>query len=218
MLLGHLFFIPAIFLIGMVSGLAVARSRPSPGEPAAPGGTGPTVLVSSLGLFVAVLVATHFAPLPGGLQDLRASLDQRELFDQKPSFSADEAYRRIGDFGEAGRAAYRQFTYTTDLAFPLGLLVFLHVLAGFVAERVELGRATHRLLRLGPWLWFASDLVENGIVHFLLSTFPARHAGLATGLAVASVAKFSLLFVSFVLPAAFYLGARRTASPAPRAA
>lgn len=218
MLLGHLFFVPAVFLVGMVSGLEVARRRSSPGEPKAPGRTGPLALMSSLGLFVLVLVVTHFAPIPGGLQDLRARLDRQQLFDQRPSFSPVETHRRIGDFGEAGREAYRRFTYTTDVAFPLGLLIFLRTLAGFVAERAARGRVTHRVLRLGPWLWFTSDLVENGIVHFLLSAYPERHEGLATGLALVSVVKFALLLLSFALPTAVYLGANRTASLVTRAA
>jgi hypothetical protein len=87
------------------------------------------------------------------------------------------------------------------------------VLARFVGERVAVGKVTRVILGVGPMLWFMSDVVENGIVYFLLSTYPTRHAVPATMLAYVTVSKFSLLLVSFVLPLAVYVMSLRKAAP-----
>jgi hypothetical protein len=213
--LSHLIFIPAVFLVGVLTGFVVGRHRSDAFLPhtAAARRTRPTTLVLVLGMFLAILLATHVAPIPGGVRALQASVDQQKLFDQTPAFSPDEVYRRIVAYGEVGRATYQQFTFTTDLIFPLGLFLFLFVLGRFVGERVAVGKLTRVILGVGPILWFMSDLVENGIVHFLLSTYPTRHAVPATMLAYVTVAKFFLLLVSFALPLAVYvMSLRRAAS------
>jgi hypothetical protein len=208
--LGHFLFIPTVFFIGMLSGFAAATHR-SGGSPArsVTRAVRPVVLLSALGLFLVTLLATHFAPIPGGVQDLHVSLDHHKIFDQNPSFSLEETYRRVSGFGEAGREAYQRFTYTTDLIFPLALLFFLFVFARFVAERVVVGKAPRIILIAAPFLWFTSDLIENGILYFLLSTYPAQQVVPASMLAYVSVLKFSLLVVSFVLPLAVYAVAAR---------
>lgn len=212
--LSHLISIPAVFLIGALTGFVVATHRAGASLPstAAAGKVRPTALVSTLGVFLITLLATHFAPISGGVRALQASVNHQNLFDQNPAFSPDEVYRRIVAFGEVGREAYLQFTYTTDLIFPLGLFLFLFVLARFVGERVALVKVTRIILSVGPILWFMSDLVENGIIYFLLSTYPTRHAVPATMLAYVTMSKFSLLLVSFVLPLAVYVMSLRKAA------
>jgi hypothetical protein len=69
-----------------------------------------------------------------------------------------------------------------------------------------------KILSVGPVLWFMSDLVENGIIYFLLSAYPTRHAVFATMLPYVTVAKFSLLLVSFVLPLTVYVMSLRKAA------
>lgn len=199
----HLMFIPAVFLIGALAGSLVATHRAGR----------PTALLATLGVFLVTLLVTHAAPIPGGVQALRASVDHQQLFDQHPAFSPDDVHRRISAFGATGREAYQQFTYTTDLVFPLALFLFLFALARFVSERVGPMRIPRSILRLGPILWFTSDLVENGIIYFLLATYPTLHAVPATMLAYVTVSKFVLLLVSFVLPLALYVRLLRKATP-----
>jgi hypothetical protein len=213
--LSHLIFIPAVFLVGALTGFAAATHRAGGSLPstAAAGTVSRTALVSTLGVFLITLLATHFAPIPGGVRALRASVNHQKLFDQSPAFSPDEIYRRIVAFGEVGREAYQQFTYTTDAIFPFALFLFLFVLARIIGERVALAKLTRISLSIGPILWFVSDLVENGIVYFLLSSYPTRHAVPATMLAYVTVSKFSLLLVSFVLPLAVYAMSLRKSAP-----
>ena len=199
----HLIFIPAVFLIGVLVGVLVTTHRAGR----------PTALVAALGVFVITLFATHLAPVPGGVRALRASVSQQQLFDQHPTFSPDAVYRRISDFGATGREAYQQFTYTTDLIFPLALFLFLFMLARFVDTRVAPVDIPQRILKLAPRLWLTSDLVENGIIYFLLATYPTRHAIPAALLAFVTVSKFVLLLVSFALPLALYMVSLRKSTP-----
>ncbi len=199
----HLIFIPAVFLIGALAGFIVAMRR----------GNRPTALVATLGVFLVTLLVTHAAPTPGGVRALQASVNQHQLFDQHPAWSPDDLYRRISAFGATGREAYQQFTYTTDLIFPLALFLFLVALARFVGERVGRMKIPRSILRLGPILWFTSDLVENGIIYFLLASYPTRHAVLAAMLAYVTISKFVLLLVSFALPLTLYAVSLRKSTP-----
>lgn len=201
--LSHLIFIPAVFLIGALAGFTVATRR----------GGRPTALLTTLGIFFVTLLVTHAAPIPGGVHALKASVNHQQLFDQHPTVSPDDVYRRISAFGATGREAYQQFTYTTDLVFPLTLFLFLFALARFVGERFGPMQMQRRILRLGPILWFTSDLVENGIIYFLLATYPTLHAVPASMLAYVTVSKFVLLLVSFALPLALYVLSLRKSPP-----
>lgn len=200
----HLFFIPAVFLVGALAGFIAATHRTAR----------PTALLATLGVFLVTLLATHFAPIPGGVQALKASVNHQQLFDQRPAFSSDELQSRLDAFGAAGREAYQQFTYTTDLIFPLALFLFLFALARFVGERVGPMKIPRGILRAAPILWFSADLVENGIIYSLLATYPTLHAAPAMLLPYVTISKFGLLLVSLVLPLALYAMTLRKSAPA----
>lgn len=203
----HLFLIPAVFLIGALAGFIAATRR------ATRGAARPTALLATLGVFLVTLLATHFAPIPGGVQALKASVNHQPLFDQRPAFSSDDLLRRSDAFGATGREAYQQFTYTTDLIFPLALFLFLFALARFAGERVGPMKIPRGILRAAPILWLTADFVENGIIYFLLETYPALHAAPATLLPYVTVSKFALLLVSLVMPLAVYAVTLRKSTP-----
>jgi hypothetical protein len=212
--LEHLVFIPGVFLVGALAGFVVAprRTIAAPAHRPLAGTVRPVTVLATLGAFLIILLATHVAPIPGGLRALRASVNQQALFDQDPAFSPDEVARRIAAFGEAGREAYQRFTYTTDLVFPLGLFLFLYVLARFVGTRVALERVPRIILGIVPVLWLASDFAENATVSFLISTYPVRHPVPATVLAYVTVSKYTLLATSVLLPLVVFAASRRTAA------
>lgn len=198
----HFIFIPAVFLIGGLTGVVGAHywGRVPLARSTATGHVRPIALARTLGVFLMTFVVTHLLPVPGGVLALRSSVNHQKLFDQNPAFSPDETYRRIVAFGQGGRDAYQQFTHTSDLMFPLALFLFLFVLARFVGERVAPAKGTRIMLSAAPIVWFISDLVENGTVYLLLSTYPTRHAVASTLLPYVTVSKFALLVVSFGLP------------------
>jgi hypothetical protein len=205
----HLLFIPAVFLIGVLAGIIGIQhwSTGSSSRSTFSTASRPRALATSLGVFLLVFLATHFAPIPGSVMTLRSNLNHQKLFDQSPSFSIDETYRRIESFGPAGRDAYQLFTFTTDLIFPLALFFFLFSLARYVARRIDSVPVAwlRSLATTAPIAWLLMDLLENGTVHFLLWTHPTPQPLPAMLLPYLTVSKLSLLALSFGLPIATFL-------------
>jgi hypothetical protein len=162
--------------------------------------------ISGRGLFVSLLVfafafiVTHFLSIPRSAHAVHHALNGAQIFDKAPSFSASEVYERIASFPRSGIYDYKQFTYTTDVLFPLTLLTFLVLLSFYVSERALLPQRYRTFLIVIPITWFAFDMIENVIVFRLLSDFPSRNEFLAGILGFGTVIKFSLLLISLVAP------------------
>jgi hypothetical protein len=202
----HLFFVPFVFLLGIVTGSLLARARlmPEAGSTPAPR-VGTKGLVVPLVAFLFLFVVTHLLGSHGGAKAVEQALGGHRLFDQQASFSVSEVYARIGAFGQAGRAAYATMTFTQDLLFPLVLFAFLVQLLRFVTERAGLRPDLRRLALLVPTAWLLADLVENATIYRLLTSYPARHDFLAGSLGALTYLKFTLLVASVALSAALSL-------------
>lgn len=208
----HLYFIPFIFALGFLTGALATRTRPA-GVPAT--GSGRHVLVAGA-VVLFVFIATHALSMHGGARHTTDLLRGQAIFDQRPSFTADEVYERTERFGALGREAYQKMTYTSDLVFPLALFYFLARLGRYVAlsaiPRSALTPQYLVLVMVAPVLWLLADLGENSIVYTLLETFPARNDALAGILGVVTDAKFTLLVASVVVPAVLLGVAQRGAN------
>jgi hypothetical protein len=201
----HLFFIPFVFSLGFVVG-ALATREPPPDTPA---NSARPVLFAGL-LVLLVFFVTHVLSLHGGARHTGDLLAGQAIFDQRPSFTADEVYARMELFGAAGREAYRKMTFTSDLIFPLVLFHFLVRLARYVAHSAVPGSAlAAKVATVVPLLWLVTDLAENATVHALLRKFPERNDALAGILGVVTDAKFALLTASVVVPAVLLGAAHR---------
>lgn len=197
----HIYFIPVVFLLGVIVGhiSSLRGSRPAPLTRAR--ATLATVLWPLAG-FVVLFLATHAFSVHGGAKAVHHALGDLPLFDQRPSFGAEEVYRRIQLFSPEGRVAYQRMTYTTDVAFPVTLWLFLVQLARYVAERTTAAPlGLRRLAVLLPGAWLGTDLLENWIVYDLLATFPNRRDGLAAALGYVTETKFALLVGSLLATA-----------------
>jgi hypothetical protein len=161
-------------------------------------------LALAFGAFSLVFVITHMVPFEGGAKALHATLQGQPLFDQHTAPTADAVYERLQSFGAAGREAYRRFTYTGDILFPLSLLLFLTVLAFFVRQRTAAPRALRYLLISLPFIWFLADMAENSMIYVLISNYPDRHMFLAGLLSTITTLKFTLLLGSIGVPAVLY--------------
>lgn len=82
-----------------------------------------TVLLAFL-IAVAVGVVQHLIPFPGGLIELTTASGGLNILDQQPAFTSDEVHHRLEAFGPVARSLYQRFTVTTDIVFPLTVLVF----------------------------------------------------------------------------------------------
>ena len=209
----HIIYIPMVFLLGFVLGgwlvtRLARRQLPATREPAAGAraegatrtATSMWPVLSAFAVFASAFISTHIFPLFGGVKAIASATAGLRLLDQQPAFSSAEVYARLTEFGVAGRTLYQQFTYSTDVLFPLTLLVFLLLLARYVSARIALGTRLRRSLLALPLLWFATDMLENAMLFSLLAGFPARNDRLASGLGLVTVGKFVLLLLSISAP------------------
>lgn len=162
--------------------------------------TSRSTLLAALGLAIAVFAITHYAPIPYGLKEVTAAGGQAQILDLAPAFTSEAVHARLAAFGAEGRAIYQRFAVTTDVAFPLALLVFLFVFARFAGERAALPRAARGLVLAVPLVWFAADMIENLTIFTLIAQFPARNDLLESNLGFVTLAKRAMLLASLALP------------------
>lgn len=166
--------------------------------------SGRSVLIA-FGIALAIFVLTHLAPIPGGLRDLMSVNGGHAILDQQPELSAQGVYERLDAFGEEGRALYQRFLLTTDIVFPIGLLVFMSLFARFSAERLGSWPLLRVLLPVVALTWFAFDMIENLSIVALLSNYPVRNDTVASYLGVVTLAKRFMLIASILMPTALLL-------------
>lgn len=163
----------------------------------------------------AIFVVTHLLPLPGSVRALAEATGGRPILDLDPSFSADEVYRRLAAFGVEGRAMYRQTLLTSDIVFPLSVLVFFHLFARRAAEQLSPPKPVRMLLLAMPFAYFLADLAENAGIFAMLAYYPARLDAIAGNLGFVTAFKRAAQFAALLLPAALFFMAelRRLSTP-----
>lgn len=199
----HFLYIPIIFSLGLLVGTLLSSYSETPIENKQkqnPQILKGRALLGSFLIFIAVFIGTHFFNVPRSSKAVSTALHGADIFDKKPSFSSEEVYSRIASFPIDGIALYKQFTYTIDILFPITLFVFLILLSLYVTNRFLIPRRFQIALILIPTVWFASDMVENYIIYYLLNTLPAKHEELAGMLGYLTITKFTLLILSIALP------------------
>jgi hypothetical protein len=214
----HVFYIPTIFLLGFVFGTLVNEKRQSlnarnSGMRISVGDSQHQTSVKSLLytfiIFLIVFVITHLFEIPWGPKTVHHLLGGVDLFDKRPVFSVTEIYKRIGSFSAEGLIAYKRFTYTVDLIFPLSFFAFLFTFARFVYQRITVSKFLLTVLMSLPFLWLGSDLLENAITFSILSDFP-EHNLLASALGFATATKFGFILLSIFAPSLLLIFARRS--------
>lgn len=202
----HIFYIPTIFLLGLIFGILLGNNT---NTVSADG----KVSVKKLGLvfliFLIVFIITHAFTIPAGSKQVSMLLGGLEIFDKKPIFGSDAVYHYMQSFTEIGIQVYKRFTYTIDVVFPLSMLAFLHTFSKFTLQRIKLPKYFFKIAGLLPWIWFGFDMLENATVFYLLSEFPKQHPLIAGSLGWITVIKFVLLFLSLFVPASLLLLARK---------
>lgn len=196
----HILYIPIVFMLGFLTGMLITQKKERPLAESRKTISG-KVLLASLIVFLFAFVGTHFFSIPRSAHAVHHALNGAEIFDKKPSYSSTEVYDRISAFPESGIILYKQFTYTTDILFPITLFVFLILLCIYVKQRAALPNKLRLAIALVPITWFCFDLLENFIVFTLLDTFPSRNEILASVLGYVTVLKFTLLLLSISIPA-----------------
>ncbi len=200
----HLMYIPAIFLLGMVFGTMLPRQATSLSE--SKDTRLKKRLLQSFLIFILFFAVTHIFEIPGGAKSVAKQLGGSELFDRMPSYSASDVYKRIRSFSDYGLAAYKRFTFTIDIIFPLSFLFFLSTYVRYVCARVSLPQSLGSIFIYLPFAWFFSDMIENAILFSLLSLFPEQNYFLGNSLGIITTVKFSLLVLSILAPTILLIG------------
>lgn len=164
-------------------------------------------VLAAFTLLLAVFLTTHLLKFPGSLARLMEVTQGRKILDMEPSFSADESYRRLEEFGEDGRRAYRRTILTIDLVFPLSAFAFLFLWGRFAAERWGAGGAATRALLALSVAYLALDFVENASVLAMLSRFPERLEFLGGHIGYVTRGKRLSMLGALLLPGLLLLGA-----------
>lgn len=202
----HIFYIPAIFLLGLILGTLFSNKT---GSTSADGNVSGKKLGLVFLIFIIVFIITHAFTIPAGSKQLSMLLGGLEIFDKKPLFGSDAVYHHMQLFTEIGIDTYKRFTYTVDVIFPLSMLAFLYTFSKFTLQRIKLPKYLFKIARLLPWIWFGFDMLENATIFYLLSEFPKQHPFIAGSLGWITVTKFVLLFLSLLVPASLLLLARK---------
>lgn len=94
------------------------------------------------------------------------------LPDTKLSYTPDELYRTLDLLHSAGRHAYERFLITFDAVFPLLYSTALYLVARFLVERGFPQYRWARYLCLTALTAGLFDYLENGMILFLLGSYP----------------------------------------------
>jgi hypothetical protein len=108
--------------------------------------------------------------------------------------------------------AYKRFTYTIDILFPLSLLLFLFTFARFVSQRITIPKYLVNVLIGLPFFWFAFDLLENAVIFNILTKFPSQNEFLGGSLGIITAIKFGLLLLSIFTPSLLFIFAKKVAT------
>jgi hypothetical protein len=209
----HILYIPVIFMFGFVAGnLASARRS---GETSASSSIFRKALIGSFLIFVVTFIGTHFFPLPKSSKAVTAALGG-DIFDKKPSFTSEEVYSRIASFRPEGIIIYKQFNYTIDILFPLTLFVFLILLTIHAAKTATLSLSVSKIILAVPIAWFSLDLIENATIYSILDAYPKKSYFASSVLGYLTIAKFSFLLLSVIVPSALLIQRRKASDKANR--
>jgi hypothetical protein len=158
------------------------------------------LFVSTLLAAVLVVFTVHFLDFPGSVLDFVKSSGGGVLLDIKPSFSEEEIYQRLADYGEEGRRNYTFRNLTVDVLLPLSVLPFLFLLMLHALNRLALGGIGKMVLLSLPFIYVIFDFAENGLILILLANFPERvHQG-ANMLPYLTVVKRVASMLAIIIP------------------
>lgn len=208
MTIQHIFYIPTIFLLGFVFGTMINKATESQNNQLQYK-TSRRKLLQTFLVFLLVFVITHIFEIPWGSKAVRQLLGGIEIFDKSPVFSSDVVYELISLFPHEGLMAYKRFTYTIDILFPLSFFVFLFTFSRFVCQRITIPKYLENVLIYLPIFWFVSDLLENTVIFNILTEFPSQNEFLGSSLGFITVIKFGLLLLSILTPSLLLLFAKK---------
>lgn len=113
------------------------------------------------------------------------------------AYSPAQAFATLAAFSDAGRAAYRLFLLTADVAYPITYTLVLAWSITLLARATRWANA--RWLLLAPLFLFGFDMAENTGIVALLSIYPAQPVWLALITSLCTTLKWIFAGLSIVI-------------------
>lgn len=117
--------------------------------------------------------------------------------DLKFAYSPAEAFATIDAFTDQGRAAYRLFLLSADIAYPISYTLMFGWAIVLLARGTRLAPVSWPLIP--PLLLLGFDLLENTSIVALLSAYPAKSMALAIAASVFTTLKWIMVGVTIAV-------------------
>lgn len=136
-------------------------------------------------------------PLLGGLMKSGTGLEQP--LDLMMFATPDKTFAMVEQYGETGRAFYRNVELTADIAYPTIYLFAFSLLISWLFKRGTASNSNLRKWNIVPVGAFVFDLLENATIVTLLSSFPSQPVILGWLLFIFTAVKWLFAGVSILL-------------------
>lgn len=173
----------------------------------------PAMVWLSFGVFLTIYGLLNFTTLPFSIPSLMAASGGKTILNVLPYYNAESAYEHIAAYSQEAVTIYYRILGIDLLALIPAYLLFLT--AGLLhGSRLVLRSypRVYSVLALMPLTAAFLNLIEDGLVVFLLESYPSRHDTVATLCGMITTTKSSLMMASLLLLVGFYfvVGLSRT--------
>lgn len=161
-------------------------------------------IILSLALVASIIVFMEQGPC--GIAKLRVLSGGTGMLDMMFGYSPPMVHRLLEKVGSAGRHLYTRLLLL-DFAFAIAYTALQSLLITALVRKASMDGLWKRF-NLLPFVRSLLDLVENGILLFILNSFPVYPSTIVRIAAVITIIKLTLNYAYMVL--VFFLGALTT--------
>ncbi len=90
------------------------------------------------------------------------------------SYTADEVYKMIADYGDQGRALYASTVFTIDLVYPIVYTALFVMLISLLLRKRKIESTSWIALLWIPFIAFWADILENTGIVTMLNRYPQQ--------------------------------------------
>ena len=150
-----------------------------------------------LGILMMVNIAMFSLPgLPVNNAKVTQAAPEAKIPDMQFLYSSDDVYDFLTLIGPEGRQAYQRMHLTTDLAFPIIYGFFLFSITSYLLLKIGIHQF---FITLFSFFAAGFDLAENFTLIYITNRFPNFFPGFVNLARIFTMAKFSFMFVSFLI-------------------
>ncbi len=157
--------------------------------------------------FLSIYALLNFTALPFSIPALQAAAGGKTILNVLPHYDAGEAYAHIAAYSPEAVAIYYRILLIDIVALIPVYVLFLTTGLLHAGGRVFRGRAPGllRLMALMPSAAALLNVVEDGMIVFLIESYPQRFEALATLCGFITTTKSLLIMGSLLGVAGLYM-------------